>query len=41
MGVRKGNVTLAREIDRALQRERPAIAEILARYRVPIVAEQR
>jgi mxaJ protein len=41
MGVRKGNVTLAREIDRALQRERPAIATILARYRVPIVADQR
>jgi mxaJ protein len=39
MGVRKGNHALKDEIDQALQRERPAIEQILARYRVPMAAE--
>jgi len=38
MGVRREDVALRRELDRALERNAPAIAEILRDYRVPIVA---
>jgi len=39
MGVRKGNGALKDEIDQALERERPSIDGILARYRVPRASE--
>jgi len=38
MGVRKGERALRAELDQALARNREAIAQILAEYRVPLVA---
>ncbi|HTJ03637.1 MAG TPA: hypothetical protein VL492_12675, partial [Methylovirgula sp.] len=39
MGIRRGDNSLARDIDRALIRNKPAIDKILAAYHVPLLPE--